>query len=92
MSLEERTYICKTLIAKPQTKTTTLQFDLANRFGTTWDLSTIRLNRKAMGFNPKVSSPYNRASDPIARNQYCISSSGRRVAYSRGSVSSWTRR
>ena len=70
MSLAERTYICKTLLKKPGTKTSALQFELANRFGTTWDLSTIRLNRKAMGFNPKVSSPYNRASDPIARNQY----------------------
>ena len=52
MSLAERTYICKTLLKKPGTKTSALQFELANRFGTTWDLSTIRLNRKAMGFNP----------------------------------------
>ena len=70
MSLAERTYICKTLLKKPGTKTSALQFELANRFGTTWSLACIRENRKTMGFNPKVSSPYNRASDPIARNQY----------------------
>ena len=30
MSLAERTYICKTLLKKPGTKTSALQFELAN--------------------------------------------------------------
>lgn len=70
MSLAERTFMCSLLLENPETSTQTLQFKLANRFGATWDPSTIRRNRLQMGFRCKRTSPYNRASDPVLRNQY----------------------
>ena len=70
MPLEQRTFICETLLKSPGTKATTLRFELKNRFNCTWALSTIRHNRRAMGFRAKVSSPFNRASDPVERAKY----------------------
>ena len=69
MSLAERTYICKTLLKKPGTKTSALQFELANRFGTTWDLSTIASTARPWASIRRFPARTT-ASDPVARNQY----------------------
>ena len=70
MTLAERTFICTTLTANPETTTSELAFQLSNQFGSNWADRTIQNNRKAMGFNAKQSSPVNRASCPVTRNMY----------------------
>jgi transposase len=70
MSLAERTFMCELLTANCEMKTSDLQYKLCNQFGSTWDISTIQHNRKRMGFNCKRTTPYNRAADPVLRNQY----------------------
>jgi hypothetical protein len=70
MSAAERRFMCELVLANPEVKTSQIQFKLHNQFGNTWALSTIRQNRKHMGFNCKRTSPYNRAADPVLRNQY----------------------
>ena len=70
MTLAERTFMALLLTEKPGTTTSELAFQLSNQFGSTWARRTIQNNRKAMGFNAKVSSPKNRASCPVTRNMY----------------------
>jgi hypothetical protein len=70
MTLAERNYMCAILTANPETKTSALQFHICNRFGSNWSYKTIQNNRKQAGFNAKRTSPVNRASDPVTRNQY----------------------
>jgi hypothetical protein len=70
MSLAERNFMVALLTSNPETPTSTLQFQLSNRFGSNWGYSTIQHNRKQAGFNAKRTSPVNRASDPVTRNQY----------------------
>jgi hypothetical protein len=70
MSLAERNFMCALLMANPETQTSALQFQICNRFGNSWAYTTIQNNRKQAGFNAKRTSPVNRASDPVTRNQY----------------------
>ena len=70
MSLAERNFMVALLTTNPETPTSTIQFHLSNRFGSSWKYSTIQHNRKQAGFNAKRTSPVNRASDPVTRNQY----------------------
>jgi len=70
MSLAERNFMVALLTENPGTKTSALQFQLSNRFGSNWGIACIQKNRKLAGFNAKRTSPVNRASDPVTRNQF----------------------